>query len=112
MPKHIPILAAKDIAKAHDCRQVIVVAWDGERTHVVTYGVTDEECLQAAEGGNRVKKALNWPASPCTAEPHRVVKLKARIADLEASNGALQANAVQYRRMIADLEGRIANALL
>lgn len=83
MPKRIPILAASDIAKAHGCRQVIVVAWDGERTHVVTYGVTEEDCDQAAMGGNRVKTALGWPES-LQADPSRVKKLKNKIAELEA----------------------------
>lgn len=83
MPKRIPITAASSIAKTHGCRQVIVVAWDGEKTHVVTYGVSQEECGQAADGGNLVKRALGWPESLCSAEPSRVVKLKTRIKQLE-----------------------------
>lgn len=82
MPKRIPIQAAKDVAKTHGCRQVILLAWDGERTHVVTYGVNDEECCQAAIGGNRVKAALGWPES-LMAEPSRVKKLKSRVKELE-----------------------------
>lgn len=83
MPNRIPIEAAKCIAANHSCRQVIIVAWDGKLTHVVTYGRTTEECDQAAMGGNLVKKALNWPESMCNAEPSRVTKLKTRIAELE-----------------------------
>lgn len=63
MPTRLPIKAAKDVAREYDCRQVILVAWDGERTHVVTYGKTTEECDQAAQGGDLVKKALGWPKS-------------------------------------------------
>jgi hypothetical protein len=84
MPKRIPILAASDIARAYDCKQVIVVAWDRERTHVITYGKSVEDCDEAAHGGNFVKKALEWPEAMCKEEPSRVKKLKSRIAELEA----------------------------
>ena len=83
MPNRIPISAAKEIAKQHKCRQVVLLAWDGERTHVVTYGVTTEECDQAAQGGNLVKKALGWPETLLIGETSRVKRLKQRIAELE-----------------------------
>lgn len=84
MPDRIPISAARTIAGDHGCRQVIIVAWDGKKTHVVTYGKTVKECEQAASGGNFVKKALGWPESLCNSEPSRVAKLKSRIKELEA----------------------------
>jgi hypothetical protein len=84
MPLRLPIAAAKNVATKYSCRQVILMAWDGERTHCVTYGKTAEDCDQAAQGGNRIKAALGWPES-LMAEPSRVKKLKARIAELEAS---------------------------
>ena len=93
MPKRIPTLAASDIAKAHDCRQVIIVAWDGQQIHVVTYGATEDECFQPAEGGNLVKRALGWPESLCNAEPNQVKKLRAKLTARED--------------MIRDLEGRL-----
>jgi hypothetical protein len=83
MPARIPIKAAKDVANIYKCRQVILMAWDGERTHCVTYGKTVEDCDQAARGGNRIKVALGWPESLMD-EPSRVKKLKERIASLEA----------------------------
>ena len=83
MPKRIPIKVAKDIANKHDLRQVILVAWDGKLTHVVTYGKTIEECDQAAVGGNLVKRALGWPESMCKEEPSRVKKLKEEIKKLK-----------------------------
>jgi hypothetical protein len=64
--KHIPITAAKRIADAYGQSQVVIVTFDkdgGGITHVVTYGRTLEECKQAAEGGNFVKRALGWPES-------------------------------------------------
>lgn len=84
MSARIPIAVAKRIAKEHNCRQVILVAWDGEVTHVVTYGKSLEDCSNAAQGGNRIKTALGWPES-MHAEPARVKKLLARIAELEAA---------------------------
>jgi hypothetical protein len=83
MPKRIPIQAAKDVAAKYACRQVIIAAWDGALTHIVTYGESVEDCDQAATGGNFIKKALGWPESLCNAEPSRVTKLKARIKELE-----------------------------
>ena len=65
----IPVSAARRIADDYRQRQVIVVAWDGETTHVATYGATAEECRQAAQGGNRVKAALGWPPKACKAAP-------------------------------------------
>ncbi len=70
---HIPIEAAKRIADEYDQNQVIIVTFDKQtgETHVVTYGRTIEECKQAAQGGNFVKKALGWPDSICHAVPER-----------------------------------------
>lgn len=84
MPAKIPITAAKRVAIEHACRQVIIMAWDGERTHCVTYGNTVADCDQAAQGGNRIKAALGWPET-LMAEPSRVKKLKSRIKELEAA---------------------------
>ena len=83
MPKRIPIKAAKDISRRFSCPQVIILAWDGRMTHVVTYGKSIEDCDQAAQGGNQVKKAIGWPELLCNAEPSRVSKLKARVKELE-----------------------------
>lgn len=70
--KRIPIAAAKRIGDEFAQRQVIVVTWDGETTHVVTYGASLADCDQAAQGGNRVKAALGWPEALCKAAPARV----------------------------------------
>jgi len=58
MPVRIPISAARRVADLHELRQVIIIAWDGERTHIVTYGQTRQECKMAAEGGERIAKFL------------------------------------------------------
>ena len=75
MPNCIPILAAKKFCEEQDLRHVIICAWDGKLSHVVTYGRTIEDCAQAAEGGNRVKLLLGWPEN-LQAEPSRARKLR------------------------------------
>jgi hypothetical protein len=72
MPKRIPIAVAKRIAEEQGCSQVIVLAFDGELTHVVTYGKTLMDCAQAAEGGNRMKRVMGWPENLCNDKPSRV----------------------------------------
>jgi hypothetical protein len=76
MPERIPVAAAKLLAKKYACRQVIIAAWDGTRTHLVTYGVSVEEADMAALGGNLIAKTLGWPESLCDSEPSRVTKLR------------------------------------
>lgn len=83
MPKRIPVTAAKAVAKQFDLKQVILLAWDGERTHVVTYGDTVEDCDQAAQGGDKMKAAMGW-TDVAPALPSRVRALTERVAELEA----------------------------
>jgi len=83
----IPISTAQAIAETLDLHQVIIVAWDGEKTHVVTYGGNAADSANAAAGGNRIKKALGWPESLNTESP-KVIALQARIAELEAQVGS------------------------
>jgi len=49
MPKRIPIAEAKRVAETHDLRQVLLIGFDGERVHVVTYGKTKADCAAAAK---------------------------------------------------------------
>lgn len=78
MPQRIPIKAAREVAKDYSCRQVIVLAWDGELTHIVTYGESTEDCAQAAAGGNMLKQKWGWPE--CNDQPSRVKKLEKELA--------------------------------
>ena len=81
MPKRIPISAARQIAKDFNCRQVILLAYDNERTtHIVTYGRSLEDCYQAAAGGNMLKERWGWPE--CNDQPSRVRKLQAALNEL------------------------------
>lgn len=73
MTKRIPIRAAKTIADEFSQDQVVVLTFDRATgmTHVVTYGKTLEDCKQAAEGGNRMKRLMGWPEELCNAKPAR-----------------------------------------
>jgi len=82
VPRYLPIAAAKSVSEKYGCRQVILLAWDGERTHVVTYGETPDDCERAALGGNMLKKKWGWPE--CNDQPSRVRKLEAENAELRA----------------------------
>jgi len=76
----IPVKAAKDIATQFNLRQVILLAWDGKLTHVVTYGKTVDDCSQAADGANALKKKWGWPE--CNDQPSRVKKLQSALTEL------------------------------
>ena len=49
MPKRIPILAAENIADKYNLKQVILIGWDGDLVHIVTYGKTKADCKAAAK---------------------------------------------------------------
>jgi len=71
--KGVPIAVAQEIANKYDKNQVIIVCWDKEhsKTHVVTYGKSKQECIEAADGGNMIKRALGWPEEKCNDKPER-----------------------------------------
>jgi hypothetical protein len=71
VPNRLPIKAAREVAHKYGLSQVIITAWDGQRTHVVTYGTTVEQCEQAAVGGNKIKRWLGFPEQMCNAVPRR-----------------------------------------
>lgn len=47
-PARIPVAAAQKVAKQYGLRQCLLIGWDGEQVHVVTYGATQQDCAQAA----------------------------------------------------------------
>lgn len=69
----IPIRAAKQIAVEFRKDQVIILAFSKQdgKTWVTTYGRTVEDCRQAAEGGNKLKRVMGWPEELCNAKPSR-----------------------------------------
>lgn len=77
MPSRLPVKVAKSISEEYHCRQVILIAWDGVLTHIVTYGKSADDCAQAAAGGNMLKAKWGWPE--CNDQPSRVKKLEAML---------------------------------
>lgn len=49
MTKRIPIATARKVAEQHNLKQVLLIGYDGERVHVVTYGKTKADCDAAAK---------------------------------------------------------------
>ena len=76
MGKRIPISDAKAIGKKLGYSQVVIVAFDKQTgtTSVCTWGDSVDDCIQAATGGNFVKKSLGWPDNLCHAQPKRQTK--------------------------------------
>jgi hypothetical protein len=80
-PKRIPIADARDFSRKHEQRQVIIVSWDGETTHVITYGKSIQDCDQAALGGEKIMQMLKF--EKWQAIPSRVRVLQQRVQQLE-----------------------------
>lgn len=102
MPNKIPVAVAKEVAKTTGCRQIILLAWDGELTHIVTYGKSVEDCEQAAFGGNMLKRKWGWPE--CNDHPSRVKALKAEIV-------AARAEMVQMAQRMRGLEDQLKRTI-
>lgn len=47
---------------------ILAVGSDGVQ-HIATHGETRKHAKQAADAGNKLKKALGWPVSLCTEQP-------------------------------------------
>ena len=90
--KRIPIKEAKEIGIKNGYNQVIITAWDinTNTTSVCTWGKSMEDCDQAAEGGNFVKKALGWPEKLTNEKPSRVKKLERETTQLREDNDRLR----------------------
>jgi hypothetical protein len=74
--KRVPIQAAKDVAKKFGMAQTILVLQEPSGyQHVVTYGKSYANCVEAARKGNWIKASiLNWPLSLCDAKPARQIR--------------------------------------
>jgi hypothetical protein len=49
MTGKIPVVAAKNVAHQYGLKQCLLIGFDGEFAHVVTYGRTPEDCAAAAK---------------------------------------------------------------
>lgn len=69
---------------------------EGYRHWVVTWGETSEESDNAAEFGNRMKKALRWPPELCLDESAKVKELRAKIDALQDTCRCIEENLTMY----------------
>jgi hypothetical protein len=60
MPKRIPIKVARDVGKQTGCRQIILLAFDGELTLVTVLDGLAPSDHMAARGGNLLKEKWGW----------------------------------------------------
>ena len=90
----IPVLEAREIAHTCGMRQVIIFGWDGEQTHVTTYGKSDVDSAQAAAGANMIKRGWEWPTDTIV-EGAKVQALYNRIAELEQELADLDTDATR-----------------
>ena len=81
--KRIPITAAKKIGEEFGYTQIIIHAYDGETECqcVTSWGKSLDDCDNAAQGGNAIKKLLGWPEELCNAVPNRTKKRKKKLED-------------------------------
>lgn len=72
----VEIEEAKQLAIAHGLQQVVI--WHfavGHGQHVTTWGEPMRHSLQAAEAGNHVKSAAQWPLEEALALPTSLKKM-------------------------------------
>lgn len=84
MTPKIPVSAAQALAETTGQCQVVIIArsLDGITT-IVTWGDTTMRSEQAAQAGNKLKAALDWPAE-LAAESPKVAALEKELAELKA----------------------------
>ena len=78
MTKRIPIKAAKEVSLKYDWPEIVIFGYDPKTglQHVTTFGVSVDQCVDAAKAGNYLKKSLGWPENQCQAQAARVKKEK------------------------------------
>lgn len=103
MPDSIPWEAAGEFAAVYECRQVIIAAWDGRKSHVVTFGKSPSDSDQAAQGGNLLKQVLGWPDQLCEDVSPKVKALEADRDRLKAEAASARASLDLLRRAIDEV---------
>lgn len=73
MPLEIKIEDAKKLAKDLGYTEIVIYGYDkdSEIECVATYGVSKEDCNEAADKGNDIKRLMGWPEEYCHAKPKR-----------------------------------------
>lgn len=67
----IPISLAKEVSEKSGFPCIIIYGYDKNNNlqHVTTYGETKNNCLDACECGNWLKRQLGWAKELCNAKP-------------------------------------------
>lgn len=117
----VEIHEVQALAQSHGLEQIVV--WHfrtGEGQHVTTWGEVFRHSLLAAEAGNHIKRAAQWPAHYCTDLPASLTTLFTA-ADVELAgnirSGALDkrtvlATLLVLRDVIGERDPRLAEALI
>ena len=76
MPLEIKISDAKKLAKELGYTEIVIYGYDKESgiENVTTYGVSKDDCKNAADRGNKIKRLMGWPEEYCHAKPERTDK--------------------------------------
>ena len=56
--------------------------YDGDSTHVVSWGDTQHNCDRAAQLSEHLKKAMGWPEKLWSTMPSRIIKLHRLVGDV------------------------------
>lgn len=83
----IPVRAAKTVAHQYGLKQCLLIGWDGELAHVVTYGRTKEDCEAAAKAQDFWTGKIRELAFSDELSRLRSALAKARVALEEVQRG-------------------------
>jgi len=92
--KKISITWAKKIAEELGYSQVIIHGYDGDtgKQCITTYGKSIEDSKNASDGGNIIKRILEWPEELCDSKSKRVIndlELKRKKILKKVANGKI-----------------------
>jgi len=65
----ISIAQAKHIREMLNATHLVIFAVDDNGQHVATHGATEAQAREAAQAGNNLKSALDWPENLCRDKP-------------------------------------------
>lgn len=72
----IPILLAKEVAEKTNFPCIVIYGYDKMKNlqNITTWGNSKEQCIDACDCGNWLKRQLGWDESLCHATPKRIKK--------------------------------------
>lgn len=89
MPDKIPYEKAEKFARENECKVVVILAWDGSNSHVVTWGESAEQSDFAADTGHQMRCVLNWKDNMYV-DSSKVKALKDEIESLKKQISSLK----------------------